>query len=150
MSRSQQLARILFALAIVRSPRSTIIAVAAALGLAHNALAQAPGATNPLGVWRGTSLCSVRPSSCNDEIVVYRITRAKTSDSLSLDAYKIVRGREEGMGALGCSAAAAGVQLTCAMPKGVWHFTIRSDSLVGELRLLDNTKFRDVRTARSR
>jgi hypothetical protein len=31
----------------------------------------------------------------------------------------------------------------------VWHFTIRGDSLIGELRSRDNRKFRDVRTARS-
>ncbi|MFL5605321.1 MAG: hypothetical protein ACJ8AD_02625, partial [Gemmatimonadaceae bacterium] len=109
---------------------------------------QAPAAANPVGVWRGTSLCSVRSSPCNNEIVVYRITRAKTGDSLSLDARKIVSGREEEMGVLAC-VAAPGVQLTCTIPKGVWHFTIRSDSLVGELRLLDNTKYRDIRTARS-
>ena len=47
-----------------------------ALLLARGALAQAPtAASNPVGVWRGTSLCLVRPSPCNDEIVVYRIAR---------------------------------------------------------------------------
>jgi hypothetical protein len=130
--------------------RLSIFAVATAFALARNALAQAPGAPTPVGVWRGTSSCTVRPSSCNDETVVYRITRAKTSDSLSIDARKIVSGREEEMGVLTCYAAAPGAQLTCTMRNGVWHFTIRGDSLVGELRLLDNTKFRDVRTARSK
>jgi hypothetical protein len=128
--------------------RSSIIAAAGVFVLARSALAQAPAAANPIGVWRGTSLCSVRSSPCNNEIVVYRITRAKTGDTLSLDARKIVSGREEEMGVLACVAAPV-VQLTCTIPKGVWHFTIRSDSLVGELRLLDNTKYRDVRTARS-
>jgi hypothetical protein len=132
------------------SLRSSIIAVAAACLLAGRALAQAPaGALPPVGVWRGTSLCSVRPSPCNDEIVVYRITRVNASDSLSLDAHKIVNGQEEEMGVLGCRLAASGVQFTCTMPNGVWRFTIRRDSLVGELRLLDNTKYRDIRTARS-
>ena len=130
--------------------RFSILAVATAFALTRTALAQAPGAANPVGVWRGTSLCTVRPSSCNDEIVVYRIARAKTSDSVSIDARKIVSGREEEMGVLSCYAAASSVQVTCTMRNGVWHFTIRGDSLVGELRLLDNTKFRDVRTARSR
>jgi hypothetical protein len=130
--------------------RSTIIAIAAAFVLARSALAQTPSPETPVGVWRGTSLCTVRPSACNDEIVVYRITRAKTSDSLSIDARKIVNGREEKMGVLTCRGAAPDVQVTCTMPTGVWHFTIRGDSLVGELRLLDNTKYRDVHTARSR
>jgi hypothetical protein len=130
--------------------RFSILAVATTFALGRSARAQAPGAANPVGVWRGTSLCTVRPSSCNDEVVVYRITRAKTSDSLSIDARKVVSGREEEMGVLTCYAAAPNAQVTCTMRNGVWHFTIRGDSLVGELRLLDNTKFRDVRTARSR
>ena len=133
------------------SPRTNIIVLAAACLLARGAFAQVPAATsNPVGVWRGTSLCRVRPSPCNDEIVVYRITRVNASDSLSLDARKIVNGQEEEMGVLGCRHAASGAQLTCTMPNGVWRFTIRGDSLVGELRLPDNTKYRDISTARSR
>ena len=54
------------------------------------------------------------------------------------------------MGILGCRLAASGAQITCAMPQGVWRFTIRGDSLVGELRQPDNRKFRDVRLARAR
>jgi len=106
--------------------------------------------TNPVGVWRGTSLCLVRPSPCHDEVVVYRIARMKTTDSVSLDARKIVNAREEEMGVLPCALSAHGATITCAMRNGVWQFTIRRDSLVGELRLPDKTKFRDVRTARSR
>jgi hypothetical protein len=107
-----------------------------------------PGAT-PIGIWRGTSKCLVRPSPCNDEIVVYRITSAGPTDSLSIDARKIVNGEEDGMGVIGCRFATLGAKLTCAMRNGTWRFTIRGDSLVGELRTPDNTKFRDVRTARA-
>jgi hypothetical protein len=135
------------------SPQTSIVAVAVALAglLARGAFAQAPAASpSPLGVWRGTSSCLVRPSPCNDEIVVYRITRANASDSLSIDARKIVNGEEEEMGVLGCRLAASGALFLCTMPNGAWHFTIHGDSLVGELRLPDNTKYRDIRTARSR
>jgi hypothetical protein len=131
--------------------RRNLIVLAAACLLANGACAQVPAAaSNPVGVWRGTSLCTVRPSPCNDEIAVYRITRLNASDSLSLDARKVVNGQEEDMGGpLGCHSAELGAQLTCTMPNGVWRFTIRGDSLVGELRLPDNTKYRDIRTARS-
>ena len=133
------------------SARTNIVALAAACLVASGAFAQVPTATaNPVGVWRGTSLCRVRPSPCKDEIVVYRITRVNTSDSLSLDARKIVNGQEDEMGVLGCRSATSGAQVTCTMPNGVWRFTIRGDSLVGDLRLPDNTKYRDVSTARSR
>ena len=132
-------------------PRANIVALAAACLLARGSFAQAPAAApNPVGVWRGTSSCRVRPSACKDEIVVYRITRVNANDSLSLDARKIVKGQEEEMGVLGCRQAASGAQFTCTLPNGVWRFTIRGDSLVGELRLPDNTKFREVSTARSR
>ena len=103
---------------------------------------------NPVGVWRGTSLCTQRPSSCHDEITVYRITRVN-ADSLSLDASKIVNGQEEDMGVLGCRIVSGG-QFSCTIPHGVWYFTVRADSLIGELKLPDNSKFRDVRAARSR
>ena len=119
--------------------------------LARRATAQtSPGASNPAGVWRGTSLCLVRPSSCNDEVVVYRITRLNADDSVSIDARKIVNAREVEMGVLACRLAGQGASLTCTMPNGVWHFTVHRDSLVGELWLPDSTKFRDVRAARSR
>jgi hypothetical protein len=72
------------------------------------------------------------------------------SDSLAIDARKIVNGQEEEMGVIGCRSAASGAQLTCTMPNGVWRFMIRGDSLVGELRQPDNRKYRDVNAARSR
>jgi hypothetical protein len=102
-----------------------------------------------VGTWRGTSLCLVRPSSCNDEVVVYRITRMKSPDSVAVDARKIVRGEEQEMGVLTCRLTSANGPLTCAIPQGIWQFRARNDSLVGELRLPDNTKFRDVRTIRA-
>lgn len=103
-----------------------------------------------IGTWRGTSLCLVRPSACHDEVVVYRITATAVRDSLSMDARKIVNGAEEEMGVLGCRWSAPSAQVTCSMRNGVWQFSVRGDSLVGELRLPDGTKFRDVRTQRSR
>ena len=121
--------------------------------LAQGAAAQSPSrqtaAMNPLGVWRGTSLCLVRPSACHDEIVVYRIARTKAADSLTLDARKIVRGEEQEMGVLTCRFTSPNGPLTCAIPRGTWLFRVRKDSLVGELRLSDNTRFRDVRTIRA-
>jgi hypothetical protein len=131
--------------------RTNLIVLAAACSLAHGAFAQDAAATsNPVGVWRGTSKCMVRPSACNDEVVVYRIARVNATDSLTIDGRRIVNGQEVEMGVIGCHSAASGAQVTCAMPNGVWRFTIRGDSLVGELRSPDNKKSRDVRTARSR
>jgi len=133
------------------NPRTNIVALAVLCLLARGVFAQVPAAApNPVGVWRGSSLCLMRPSPCHDEIVVYRITRVNASDKLSVDARKIVKGHEEEMGVLGCRLASSGARFTCTMPNGVWRFMIRGDSLVGELRLPDKTKYRDIKTARSR
>jgi len=110
---------------------------------------QQPAAMTPVGVWRGTSVCLVRPSACNDEIVVYRIARTNAPDSLRMDARKIVRGEEQEMGVLTCRFTPPTGSLTCAIPQGTWQFRVHNDSLVGELRLPDNTRFRDVRTTRA-
>jgi hypothetical protein len=126
------------------------LAVILGCGVAGRLSAQVAVRPDPVGTWRGTSLCQVRPSPCHDENVVYRITRITTGDSLTIDARKIVNAAEEEMGLLGCWLNAPSAQIRCSMPNGVWHFTIRGDSLVGDLRLPDGTKFRDVRTVRSR
>ena len=125
-----------------------LIALALASLLARGATAQSASQATPIGTWRGTSLCLVRPSPCNDEVTVYRITPMKTADSVSLDARKIVGGEEQEMGVLACHFTATTGQLACALPQGVWRFSVRGDSLVGELRRPDNTKFRDVRAKR--
>jgi hypothetical protein len=111
-------------------------------------LIAAPDA-NPLGTWRGSSVCVARPSACRDELVVYRIA-LRTRDSLSVDARKIVEGREEEMGVLACELNAARAIITCGIPSGKWRFAVRHDSLVGQLRLKDGTWFRDVHAVRSR
>ena len=129
--------------------RVACLAAAISIAFARHLPAQMAG-PDPVGTWRGTSLCQVRPSACNDENVVFRITRTTARDSLALDGRKIVNGAEVEMGVLGCRLDAPGARLTCPIPDAVWQFTIRGDSLVGELRLSDGTKVRDVRTERSR
>jgi len=118
--------------------------------VAHHTLAQATARPDPVGTWRGTSTCEIRLSACRDESVVYRITRTATRDSLAMDGRRIADNAEVEMGVLGCRLDASGARLTCAIPRGVWRFTIRGDSLVGELRSPDGAKLRDVRTGRSR
>jgi hypothetical protein len=132
------------------------VSVAVATCLVRGAAAQAPvsgsqWATAP-GTSRGTSVCLVHPSSCHDEAVVYRITPESGRDSVAIDARKIVRGQEEEMGVLTCRvmpAVSPAVDLTCRIPNALWRFRVRGDSLLGELRLADSIRFRDVRTVRA-
>jgi hypothetical protein len=132
--------------------RLTRLAIASLLAGAAGAQSpsQQRAAMNPVGIWRGTSVCLVRPSACHDEVVVYRITHVNAADSLSMDARRVVRGEEQEMGVLTCRLTSPNGPLTCALPQGTWQFRVRNDSLVGELLLSDNTKFRDVRTTRAR
>jgi hypothetical protein len=58
--------------------------------------------------------------------------------------------KKEEMGVLACRLASVDASFTCTTPNGVWRFTLRRDSLLGELRLLDSTKYREIRTVRSR
>ena len=57
-----------------------VAGVVLAGALARMAMAQspanAPAPVTPVGTWRGTSVCLVHPSACNDETVVYRIAPA--------------------------------------------------------------------------
>ena len=132
-----------------------IVAVAtfAVRGAAAQTTLTGSQSVTALGTWRGTSVCLVHPSSCRDEIVVYRITPKSGRDSVAFDARKIVRGQEEEMGVLTCRvtrAVSPAIDLTCAIPNGLWRFRVRGDSLLGELRLADSTRFRDVHTVRTR
>ena len=49
------------------------------------------------GIWKGTSLCQVKPSACHDENVVYHISK-KSANVYTIQANKIVNGAEEDMG----------------------------------------------------
>jgi hypothetical protein len=128
--------------------RFASLAVVVGCALAPRLSAQSPLPSALVGIWRGTSICLVHPSSCHDETVVYQMTRTATRDSVTLDARKIVDGAEVEMGVLGCKLDAADAQVNCVMPNGVWRFTIRGDSLLGKLRLPDGTVFREVRAVR--
>jgi len=54
------------------------------------------------GNWRGRSICTVRPSACHDEEVIYEITRS-TPGKLRWSADKIFHGERENMGVLECT-----------------------------------------------
>jgi hypothetical protein len=52
------------------------VALIALVALSQRAVAQrTTAAASAIGVWRGTSICPVRPSPCHDEVVVYESPR---------------------------------------------------------------------------
>ena len=46
-----------------------------------------------VGVWRGDSVCTQRPSSCTDEHVVYHIAKGDGADAVTIQASKVVDGK---------------------------------------------------------
>jgi hypothetical protein len=102
-----------------------------------------------VGVWRGTSLCTVRPSSCNDETVVYYVS-GTDRDHLLWVANKIVDGKEVEMGRSECQLVAAEHQAVCRMERGIFRFAIDGSRMHGRLDLLDGTRYRAIEVERVR
>ena len=115
--------------------------------------AAAPTGTDDLssviGVWRGTSLCTVRPSPCNDETVVYYVS-GTDRDHLQWIANKIVDGKEEEMGRSECQLAPAEHQVVCRIARGRFVFAVDGSRMHGRLDLLDGTRYRVIEVERVR
>lgn len=123
----------------------------AGLILASAMIAQeAPRDETAIGRWEGSSLCTVKPSPCHDENVVYDISgSAEHKGMLVWKADKIVNGVQENMGTLDCRYSKQ--TLTCELPnKAVWELTVRGDSMTGTLKLADGSLFRKVSVKRVR
>ena len=102
-----------------------------------------------IGVWRGTSLCTVRPSPCNDETVVYYVS-GTDRDHLLWVANKIVDGKEEEMGRAECQLAPAEHQVVCRIGRGNFVFTVDGSRMHGRLDLPDGTRYRVIEVERVR
>ena len=102
-------------------------------------------ASDPLaGEWRGTSLCQVRPSPCNDEQAVYVIERKGAGYLIHFG--KIVSGKPEEFGVTPATFDARTGRVT-AIGHGrggdfTWHFQVKGDHLTGVLNLPNGTSYR--------
>jgi hypothetical protein len=99
-----------------------------------------------IGVWRGTSLCTVRPSPCNDEAVVYYFS-GTDSEHIAAAASKIIDGKEQDMGRLECRLAAPR-ELVCPIERGTFRYAVDGARMHGRLDLLDGTRFRVIEVER--
>ncbi len=101
-------------------------------------------AASPAGTWTGTSLCTVKPSPCHDEQVIYHITAPDPNGKLSIQADKLVNGKPDNMGTLECMFDKAGAKITCSFNGSVWSFTIAGDTMTGTLTRADGTLYRKI------
>src|ERR1051326_301967 len=93
------------------------------------------------GTWEGESICTVRPSACHDEHVIYEI-KAGSEKKFTMSADKVVNGERQNMGVLDCSYD--GKTLSCPFAKGVWAFAVNGTKMTGTLKLTDGALFRKV------
>ncbi len=130
--------------------RPVLLCAISLLVAANTATAQKTNAIM-LGKWKGESLCTVKPSACHDETVVYEITApAGPKDHLVWKADKIVDGKQVNMGSLDCKYASESHTMTCDLPgRGVWSLTVDGDVMTGTLKLSDGTVFRKVSAKRA-
>lgn len=109
----------------------------------------APQISDLVGDWSGTSLCQVRPSSCHDEQVVYRISNAH-ENKVTIQADKIVEGKPVMMGVSEWTYDKSKGTLTWEMPRGTWKLVIDGDMMDGALIVPKNILFRKVHLKRSK
>lgn len=102
----------------------------------------------PVGTWRGESRCTVKPSACHDEIVVYHVAKAARPDAVSIAANKVVAGKEVPMGVLECAWDAPHQTLSCPIPLGTFVFHVDGRAMRGTLTLTDGTLFRRIAAQR--
>ena len=106
----------------------------------------AAAAADPVsGTWEGTSLCQVKPSPCHDEHVIYRVTKT-SKNHYRFDAYKLVDGKEQFMGAIAFTfdPARRDLHATIVGNRGsatAW-FALKAHHLSGNMTLGDGTLYR--------
>lgn len=96
------------------------------------------------GNWTGESICQIKPSPCNDEKVIYRVTEPDASGKLTVQMDKVVNGEPEMMGVLDCIYRKDDHSLKCEMPNGTWEYTVSGDTMTGTLTLTDKRLYRRI------
>lgn len=99
-----------------------------------------------LGVWKGTSICQVRNSPCHNENVVYYISKV-AGDKFNIDATKIVGGKEEDMGIIGCQLDRKNNRLLSSDYNSKWVFNFKGKELSGTL-YHEGTLYRIIKLAK--
>ena len=115
----------------------------AAIAIACHA-ASIPDSAGLAGDWTGESICTVHPSPCHDEHVIYHITEPDSAGKLQINADKIVDGKPEFMGTIDCTFDRQHSSIACPMNNGTWEFTISGSTMNGTLKLPDGTLFRRI------
>lgn len=100
-----------------------------------------------VGTWKGTSICQVKDSPCHDEIAIYHAVKAE-GNTYRFQMNKMVNGKEVEMGETMFiydknSKTLDGVT-TSTKRKGLWHFVVKDDTMLGTLTVDNNVLYRVI------
>ena len=99
-----------------------------------------------IGHWTGTSICTDVRSACHDEIASYWVKAGTKPDIVTIDARKVVDGKDEPMGAFDFQVDFAAHTLTSVMANGgTWHFSWTGTAMTGTLKQPDGQVVRNIR-----
>jgi len=104
-----------------------------------------------LGIWKGTSICQVKNSACNDEVVVCHVSKGSTPNTYKFVMNKIINNAEVSMGELNFIYNETQSSLTChsvTRYDGFWKFEVKKNTMDGTLTA-DNTLFRVIKLVKS-
>ena len=103
-----------------------------------------------IGTWKGTSICQIRPSACNDEIAVYHITKGDRANTYHMLMNKVVNEKEEEMGTLDYDFDVAKQTLSSSDHefKTVWNFHVAGNRMEGTL-VYQNKIYRIIKLSKS-
>jgi hypothetical protein len=116
--------------------------------------AQQSTADKIAGIWKGTSICQQKQSTCHDENVVYHISK-KAANIYTIQASKIVNGTEDDMGTFDSVVYDETKQTLVFTMKdnqgrnAVWLFKLDDMQMHGALTQDGNILFRKVELKKS-
>lgn len=102
-----------------------------------------------VGTWKGTSICQVRPSPCNDEISVYHIMESPKPNIYRVVMNKVVNDKEEDMATYDYYYDASTKILSCwdEKHKIAWKFHVTGNRMEGTLVYQDKV-YRIIRLSK--
>jgi hypothetical protein len=96
------------------------------------------------GNWKGESICQVKNSPCNDESVIYHITKGNEAGRFIVNADKIIDGKALNMGTLDFNYEKENKTLVCTFKNGTFKFIIAGNKMEGTLVTSDKILFRRI------
>jgi hypothetical protein len=104
-----------------------------------------------LGHWTGTSLCTAVRPACHDEIASYYIKPGPSKDVVTVDACKIVNGKDESMGLMDFHVDyAAHVLSGIVGSDNPATFTWSGDTMTGTFKQPDGQVVRNIHVVKQK